>query len=196
MKRTILVTATLVGLLATGCTHTVPTPTTTAADLTTATSSYTAAFKVVSEPQTALPGDESSLSLPTSNSWGYDSYLFFEVSIPVFSRDEVELDEPMEGDQIPVLTFTPNLGWTRIEEKTEGGVWRTVWFYSSPVNTDQPFPPLFDEWTLTNFRVRNGICGEHTYSEIIEAANSALVKRYSLQAVMDGTPETLWGMVK
>ena len=190
MKRAIL-TGLLAGLLVT-CTAC---GTTTAASTTpsTATSCYTASFKVA---QTALPGDESSLDLPKANSWGYDSYIFFEVSIPVFSRDEVELDEPMEGDQIPVLTFMPNEGWTRIEENTEGGVWRTVWFYSFPVASGAGFPPLFDEWTLTNFRVRNGICGEHTYSEIIEAANRAQVKRYSLQAVMDGTPETLWGMVK
>ena len=143
-----------------------------------------------------LPGDESSLNLPTSNSWGYDSWLFFEVSIPTLPADTVELDEQMEGNQIPVLTFTPNPGWTRIEETTEGGVWHTVYFYSTPVDADQPFTPLFDEWTLTNFRVRNGICGSHTYSEIIEAANEARVTRYSLQAVMDGDPETLWNMVK
>jgi hypothetical protein len=116
----------------------------------------------------------------------------------VFNRDEVELDEQMEGKQIPVLTFTPNEGWTRIEEKTDGGVWNTVWFYSFPVvASGTAFPPLFDEWTLTNFRVRNGICGKHTYSEIIDAANSALVTRYSLQADgISGEPAVLWGMVK
>ena len=193
MKRKIL-TGLLAGLLIT-CTAC---GTSTAASTTpsTATSSYTASFKVVSEPQTAVPGGASSLDLPKANSWGFNSYVFMEVSIPTFPADTVELDEPMECDHIPVLTFTPNEGWTRIEETTEGGVWRTVWFYSAPVASGAGFPPLFDEWTLTNFRVRNGICGEHTYDEIIEAANSAQVKRYSLQAVMDGTPETLWGMVK
>ena len=102
----------------------------------------------------------------------------------------------MDGNQIPVLTFTPNEGWTRIEEN-EGDVLTTVWFYSTPVNADQPFSPLFDEWTLTNFRVRNGICGEHTYDEIIGAANEARVTRYSLQTdEINGDPETLWSMVK
>lgn len=190
MKRAIL-TGLLAGILIT-CTA-CGTTTASSTTLPTATSCYTASFKVA---QTALPGGASSLDLPTSNSWGYDSYVFMEVSMPTFPASAVELDEPMEGDHIPVLTFTPNEGWTRIEEKTEAGVWHTVWFYSFPVASGAGFPPLFDEWTLTNFRVRNGICGEHTYDEIIEAANSAQVKRYSLQAVMDGTPETLWGMVK
>ena len=190
MKRTIL-TGLLAGLLIT-CTEC---GTSTAASTTpsTATSSYTASFRVA---QTTLPGDESSLNLPNSNSWGYDSYVFMEVSIPTFPASAVELDEPMEGNHIPVLTFTPNEAWTRIEENEADGVLTTVWFYSTPVDVGQPFTPLFDEWTLINFRVRNGICGEHTYSEIIEAANEARVTRYSLQAVMDGTRDTLWGMVK
>lgn len=191
MKRTIL-TGLLAGILIT-CTAC---GTSTAASTTpsTATSSYTASFKVA---QAVLPGDESSPNLPNSNTWGYDSYIFFEVSIPTFPASAVELDEPIEGDHIPVLTFTPNEGWTRIEEKTEGGVWHTVWFYSSPVASGTAFPPLFGEWTLTNFRVRNGICGEHTYDEIIEAANRALVTRYSLQADgISGEPAVLWGMVK
>ena len=194
MKRTLL--AALAGILIT-CTACTSTPTTTAADLTTATSSYTASFKVVSEPQTAVPGGASSLDLPTSNSWGFDSYIFFEVSILVFDRSEVELDKQMDGDHIPVLTFTPNPGWGLIEENEADGVLTTVWFYSTPVDADQPFSPLFDEWTLTNFRVRNGICGSHTYSEIIDAANAARVTRYSLQAEgISGDPETLWSMVK
>lgn len=192
MKRTIL-TGLLAGLLIT-CTACGTTPT--GDEPSTATSSYTASFKVA-ELQVAVPGGASSLNLPTSNSWGYDSWIFFEVSIPVFNRDEVELDEQMDGNQIPVLTFTPNEGWTRIEENEADGVLTTVWFYSTPVDADQPFLPLFDEWTLTNFRVRNGICGSHTYSEIIEAANKAVVHRYSLQADgINGDPETLWGMVK
>ena len=191
MKRTLL--AALAGILIT-CTSCTTTPT--AEEPSTATSSYTVAFKVVSEPHVAVPGGASSLDLPTANSWGFDSWLFFEVSIPVFDRSEVELDEQMDGNQIPVLTFTPNEGWTKIEQNEADGVLTTVWFYRTPVGADQPFLPLFDEWTLTNFRVRNGQCGEKSYAEIIEAANRAEVTRYSLQAVMDGTPETLWSMVK
>ena len=190
MKRTLL--AALAGLLIT-CTACTSTPT--ADKPSTATSQYTVTMKVV-EPQAAVPGGASSLDLPNSNSWGYDSWLFFEVSIPVFDRSEVELDEPMDGDQIPVLTFTPNEGWTRIEQNEADGVLTTVWFYSTPVSAGVSFSPLFNEWTLTNFHIRNGICGSHTYSEIIDAANKAVVHRYSLQAVMDGTPETLWSMVK
>lgn len=191
MKRTLL--AALAGILIT-CTACTSTPTADRPSI--ATSSYTAAFKVV-EAQAAVPGGASSLNLPTSNSWGYDSWLFFKVSIPVFDRSEVELDEQMDGNQIPVLTFTPNEGWTKIEEKEVDGVLTTVLFYSTPVDADQPFLPLFDEWTLTNFRVRNGICGSHTYSEIIEAANKAVVHRYSLQADgISGEPEALWSMGK
>ena len=190
MKRTLLAAA-LVGLLATGCTHTVPTPTAAAA-----TSSYTATMKVA-EPQVAVPGGASSLDLPTTNFWGFDSWLFFEISVPVFDRDEVELDDPMEGDHIPVLTFNPNEGWELIEENEADGVLTTVWFYSTPVAADAAFSPLFDEWTLTNFRVRNGQCGSHTYSEIVAAANEARVTRYSLQADgISGEPAVLWSMVK
>ena len=190
MKRILLAALAVLLITCTACTTTP-----TAEEPSTATSQYTVTMKVA-EPQVAVPGGASSLDLPNSNSWGYDSYVFMEVAIPVFNRNEVELDEQMDGEQIPVLTFTPNPGWTKIEQNEADGVLTTVWFYSTPVDADQPFTPLFDEWTLTNFRVRNGICGSHTYSEIIEAANEARVTRYSLQAVMDGTPETLWSMVK
>ena len=194
MKRTLLAAA-LAGILIT-CTACSTTQTTTTDDLATATSQYTVTMKVA-EPQVAVPGGASSLDLPTANSWGFDSWLFFEVSIPVFDADTVELDEQMDGDQIPVLTFTPNPGWELVEENEADGVLTTVWFYSTPVDADQPFTPLFDEWTLTNFRVHSGICGEHTYSEIIDAANEAKVTRYSLQADgISGDPETLWSMVK
>lgn len=193
MKRTIL-TGLLAGILIT-CTA-CGTYTASSTTPSTATSSYTASFKIA-EPQAAVPGGASSLALPNSNSWGFDSWLFFEVSIPTLPADTVELDEQMEGDHIPVLTFTPNEGWTRIEEKTDGGVWTSVWFYSTPVDADQPFTPLFDEWVLTNFRIHSGICGSHTYEEIIAAANAASVTRYSLQSAgISGEPETLWSMVK
>ena len=40
------------------------------------------------------------------------------------------------------------------------------------------------------------ICGSHTYSEIIEAVNSAGLERFSLQSDgINGTPQQLWEMV-
>lgn len=197
MKRTLL--AALAGILitCTSCTASNTSTATAADEPSTATSSYAAAFKVV-EPQTAVPGGASSLDLPKANSWGFDSYVFFEVSIPTFDASTVELEPGKEyGSVVPVLTFTPNPGWTQIAETEADGMRNTVYFYSTPVDADQPFLPLFDEWVLTNFRIHSGICGSHTYSEIIEVANKAQVTRYSLQADgINGDPETLWSMVK
>ena len=52
-------------------------------------------------------------------------------------------------------------------------------------------------WRMPNFRINNGQCGEHTYRDIIAAVNSAVVKRYSLQANgIERSLETLWSMVK
>ena len=65
-----------------------------------------------------------------------------------------------------------------------------------PIPSGSTYTTLFDSWTLTNFKVRNGICGQHTYSEITEAVNSSSLERYSLQSDgISGTPAQLWEMV-
>lgn len=159
-------------------------------------SSYSASFRTVDE-QELSPGGSASSGLPVKNEWGFNSWLFMEVEIPVFSREAVQLDEPMDGKKIPVLTFEPNDGWVLVEEDWSSDIWRSVWFYSAPVPTGSSFTPLFGAWDMTNFRVRNGMCGTTSYKEICEKAEQAVVRRHSLQADgISGDPETLWSMVK
>ena len=81
--------------------------------------------------------------------------------------------------------------------KNPYGLWNTVWFYTVPVEADASFTPLFDQWTMPNFRVHSGVCGSHTYDDLIAAANETRITRHSLQADgINGSPETLWSMVK
>lgn len=169
-----------------------------AAASTTAESTYTASFTVQKPEKVVVPGGETSGDLPEVNDWGFNSHLFIVSRIPCFPADEVELepDVQVSGEYVPVLTFDPNPGWEVVEEKLEDGLLTTVWFYNTPVNDGAHYTPLFDSWTLTNFKVHSGICGSHTYSEIIEAVNSAGLERFSLQSDgISGTPAQLWEML-
>ena len=115
----------------------------------------------------------------------------------VYRTSEVELEKDVEaGSYVPVLTFEPNPSWEVVEEKLEDGILTTVYFYSEPIPSGSTYTPLFTTWSMTNFKVRNGQCGHHTYSEIIEAVNSSSLERYSLQSDgINGSPQDLWSMV-
>ena len=159
---------------------------------------YTATFTVAPEPQVVTPGGTAEADLPESNTWGFNSHLFLVSRIPCFPVDEVELepDVQVSGDWVPVLTFDPTPGWEVVEETLSDGILTTVYFYSEPIPADSTYTPLFDSWSMTNFKVHSGICGQHTYSEIIDAVNSAGLERYSLQSDgISGTPAQLWEMV-
>ena len=168
-----------------------------AASSTTAESTYTASFTVAPEEKHVTPGGEASAELPTVSTWGFNSWTFFRVSVPVFSTNEVELEPDVEaGDWVPVLTFEPNPGWVSICEEIKDGILTTVYFYSEPIPADSTYTPLFDSWSMTNFKVHSGVCGQHTYSEITGAVNSSSLERYSLQSDgINGTPQQLWEMV-
>ena len=172
-------------------------PTISDAATTAAESTYTASFTVAPEERVVMPGGETSGELPEVNDWGFNSHLFIVSRIPCFLVDEVELEPDVEaGDWVPVLTFEPNEGWEIVEEKLEDGLLTTVWFYNTPVNDGVHYTPLFDSWTLTNFKVHSGVCGSHTYSEVIDAVNSAGLERFSLQSDgISGTPAQLWEML-
>ena len=164
----------------------------------TAESTYTASFTVAPEERVVVPGEETSAELPSVSDWGFNSWTFLVSRIPCFLADEVELepDVQVSGDWVPVLTFEPNEGWEVVEESLSDGVLTTVYFYSTPIAEGEQFTPLFDSWTLTNFKVHSGVCGSHTYSEITEAVNSAGLERFSLQSDgISGSPQDLWSMV-
>ena len=166
---------------------------------TTAKSTYTASFTVQQPEKIVVPGEETSAELPSVSDWGFNSWTFLVSRIPCFLVDEVELepDVQVSGEYVPVLTFDPNPGWEIVEEKLEDGLLTTVWFYNTPVNDGVHYTPLFDSWTLTNFKVHSGICGSHTYSEIIDAVNSAGLERFSLQSDgISGSPQDLWSMAR
>ena len=169
-----------------------------AAASTTAESTYTASFTVQKPEKVVTPGGSTTADLPEVNDWGFNSHLFIVSRIPCFLVDEVELepDVQVSGEYVPVLTFDPNPGWEVVEETLSDGILTTVYFYSEPIPADSTYTPLFDSWTLTNFKVHSGICGSYTYAEIIEAVNSAGLERFSLQSDgINGTPQQLWEMV-
>lgn len=159
-----------------------------------AQSVYSARFRVAAE---ISPGGDATAGLPGANTWGFDSWVFMVVTIPCFPRAEVELEpDVVARDFVPVLSFEPNDCWTLVEEEY-GFEWRSVWMLSTPVEADAAFPPLFYTWSMTDFRVRNGVCGEHSYGEIMEAMNRSRAQRYSLQSDgISGDPQSLWKMVQ
>ena len=164
----------------------------------TAESTYTASFTVQKPEKVVVPGEETSAELPSVSDWGFNSWTFLVSRIPCFPTSEVELEADVQptGDWVPVLTFEPNEGWEVVEETLSDGVLTTVYFYSTPIAEGEQFTPLFDSWSMTNFKVHDGICGSHTYAEIIEAVNSSGLERYSLQSDgISGTPAQLWEMV-
>ena len=169
----------------------------TTASSTTAESRYSASFTVQQPEKIVVPGEETSAELPSVSDWGFNSWTFLVSRIPCFLVDEVELEPDVEaGDWVPVLSFSTNPGWEIVEEKLEDGLLTTVWFYNTPVNDGVHYTPLFDSWSMTNFKVHSGICGSHTYAEIIDAVNSSSLERFSLQSDgISGAPAQLWEMV-
>ena len=164
----------------------------------TAESTYTASFTVQQPEKIVVPGEETSAELPSVSDWGFNSWTFLVSRIPCFKTSEVELEpDVVAGDWVPVLTFEPNEGWEVVEEKLEDGILTTVYFFSEPIPSGSTYTPLFDSWSMTNFKVHSGICGYHTYAEIIDAVNSAGLERYSLQSDgISGTPAQLLEMVR
>lgn len=165
---------------------------------TTAESTYTASFTVQQPEKIVVPGEETSAELPSVSDWGFNSWTFLVSRIPCFPTNDVELepDVQVSGEYVPVLSFEMNDGWEVVEETLSDGVLTTVYFYSTPIAEGEQFTPLFDSWSMTNFKVHSGVCGQHTYSEITEAVNSSSLERYSLQSDgISGTPAQLWEMV-
>ena len=164
----------------------------------TAESTYTASFIVQQPEKTVVPGEETSAELPSVSDWGFNSWTFLVSRIPCFPTNEVELEpDVVAGEYVPVLTFEPNEGWEVVEETLSDGILTTVYFFSDPIPAGSTYTPLFDSWSMTNFKVHSGVCGQHTYSEITEAVNSSSLERYSLQSDgISGTPAQLWEMVE
>lgn len=170
----------------------------TTAASTTAESTYTASFTVQQPEKIVVPGEETSAELPSVSDWGFNSWTFLVSRIQCFKTSEVELEADVQptGDWVPILTFEPNEGWEVVEETLSDGILTTVYFFSEPIPSGSTYTPLFDSWTLTNFKVHSGICGSHTYSEIIDTVNASGLERFSLQSDgISGTPAQLWEMV-
>ena len=121
----------------------------------TAESTYTASFTVQKPEKVVVPGEETSAELPSVSDWGFNSWTFLVSRIPCFPTSEVELEADVQptGDWVPVLTFEPNEGWEVVEETLSDGVLTTVYFYSTPIAEGEQFTPLFDSWSMTNFKV-------------------------------------------
>ena len=143
---------------------------------------------------TIVPAGVVEADLPDKNTWDFDSWVFMEVKIPTIARDAVILDEEIEGEEIPVLQFIPNDGWTHLLDE-EGA---QIWFYEDVVPDGASFTPLFSNWTMTNFHIHNGFSGETSSDELEALMNQNEVKRYCIQSdgFLDEAPEILWSMVR
>ena len=143
---------------------------------------------------TIIPAGAVEADLPRFNTWGFDSWVFMEVRIPTVGREKVLLDEEIDGEEIPVLQFVPNDGWTHLLD--EDGA--QVWFYEEVVPDGASFTPLFSEWIMTNFHIHNGFSGSSPAEELEALMNQNVVKRYSIQSegFTNNDPEVLWSMVR
>ena len=125
-----------------------------------------------------IPGGTAEANLPSENTWGFDYWVFMEIYIPSLPRDLIAVDEEIEGDEIPVLRFDANEGWTHFLDE-EGS---QIWFYETPVPEGETFTPLFSEWIVTDFHIRNGMSGSTPAEEIEDLMNQNEVKRYCMQS--------------
>ncbi len=83
----------------------------------TAQAIYTAQFRAAAE---ISPGGDAAAGLPGTNTWCHDSRVFMEVTIPCFTREEVELESDVRpGAWVPVLTFTTASSWMLIQGEFE-----------------------------------------------------------------------------
>lgn len=147
------------------------------------------------EPGTSIPA-----SIGTTNDFRFDSWLFYDVSVPVVRVDEVKLEKSEEeyviDGYIPVLRFDVNPGWELVEEEMDSSTLRRVWMYTSPVDVGESYTRLFDSWIMTNFRVADGYSGEWGYGELCNLLNQNHINRRALQSKgISGTPEQLWSMI-
>lgn len=63
------------------------------------------------------PGGDVAAALPEMNTWGFNSWVIMDVSIPTFAASEVEPEaDVVAGDWVPVLTFGPSPSWTLVQE--------------------------------------------------------------------------------
>ena len=136
------------------------------------------------------------------NKGSMDVYCFMTVETPVFPAEAValEADEPA-GDPVPLVRFTISDTWMLVKETEENGIRTGVYAYGTPerLKPGEATDSLFTEWRVTNFRVRNGMCGETAYSEICERAAGFRIQGYAIQADHIGDnppPEVLWQMIK
>ena len=197
-KKASLAAVLLAGSLAlTGCTAqhmpTVPTAQTQSAPL---------KIEVVGEAEMyLLPGAALKGKPSIHNVGSMDVYCFMQVEMPVFPSETVDLeaDEPA-ADPVSLLCFTVSDVWTLVEQTEADGMRTAVYAYGTPMrlHPGETTDNLFTEWRVTNFRVRNGLCGDYTYRELTEKAAQFHIQGYAIQADHIGenlTPETLWQML-
>ena len=154
---------------------------------------------------TAAPAFLPGISVPTGVDWKnrstFRAYVFCETSVPVYPVSEVELEpgaRTIDG-YVPVLSYEPDEHWELVEEEMDGAVYHRVWFNPTPADPDESIDPLFTEWEITNFHVAGGMSGEHSFTELGEAANEATVSLRKIQSdnlgIENPTAEALWSLM-
>ena len=148
-----------------------------------------------------LPG----ISVPTGVDWKnrstFRAYVFCETSVPVYPVSEVQLEAGVQtiDGYVPVLSYEPDEHWKLVEEDMDGAVYHRVWFNPTPADPDESIEPLFTEWEITNFHVAGGMSGEHSFTELGEAANEATVSLRKIQSdnlgIENPTAEALWSLM-
>lgn len=135
------------------------------------------------------------------NKGSMEVYCFMTVETPVFPAGTValEADEPV-ADPVPLIRFTVSDAWTLVKETETDGIRTDVYAYGNPerLHPGETTDSLFNEWRVTNFRVRNGMCGNTAYSDLTAKAARFRIQGYAIQTehIGDNTmPEALWQMI-
>jgi hypothetical protein len=148
-----------------------------------------------------LPGAALEGAPAIENKGTIDAYCFMTVETPSFPAETVALEknEPI-SDPVPLIRYTVSDAWKLVEKNEADGIIIEVYAYGSPerLHPGETTNSLFTEWRVTNFRVRDGMCGDTAYGDLTAQAERFRIQGYAIQADHIGdnpTPETLWQMI-
>ena len=145
-----------------------------------------------------LPGAYCDARPAIRNKGEIDIYCFFEVNMPVFDAEDVELEKTESLiDPVPLVRYSVEPSWRLIKETTDSGIRTEVYIYTDILKPGEETAPLFDGWQVPNFKVRDNRCGKYSFIEIAEKTAEMQIHGYAIQTSGAGTkPEDIWRMVK
>ena len=145
-----------------------------------------------------LPGASCDARPAIRNQGEIDIYCFFEVSMPLFGKEDVELEKTeLPMDPVPLVCYNADSAWTLVTETTDSGVQTEVYIYSDILKPGEGTAPLFDGWRVPDFKVCDNRCGKYSFTEIAEKTAEIQIHGYAIQTSGVGTePDEIWSMMK